>query len=181
MPMTFHAILTTHITLYYYDNYYKYFFALRSLKILWLLTLIVMPANKNKKLYIHPAFFLYKGAVCTTELLLPLPDHFTGLIFTILDSLLLFLCPLVTVRCAHIKCYYTFNQAHFKIFATQLWLCWAINSVLDLGKGLLSHTWNRNAFTSTSKWALVIRVRFRYPGVIFCPYWNIWTMLHLLQ
>lgn len=161
---------TTHITLYYYGYYYKYIFTLQSLKILWLLTLIV-PANKNQKLYIRPAFFLYKGAVCTTELLLPLPDYFTGLIFTILDRLLLFLCPLVTVRCAHIKCYYTFNWAHFKIFVTQLRLCWAINSVLDVGKGLLGHTWSSNAFTSTSKWALVItRVRFRYPGVIFCPY-----------
>lgn len=57
------------------------FFALQSLKTLWLLTLIFMPANKNQKLYIHPAFILYKSAVCTTELLLPLPDHFTGLIF----------------------------------------------------------------------------------------------------
>lgn len=74
------------------------------------------------------------------------------------------------------KCYYTFNQAHFKIFVTQLRLCWAINSVLDVGKCLLGHTWNSNAFTSTSKQALVItRVRFRYPGVTFeqcCIYFN---------
>lgn len=173
---------TTHITWYYYDSHYKYIFTLQRLKILWLLTLIVMPANKNQKPYIHPAFFLYKGAACTPELLLPLPDHFTGLIFPILDSLLLFPCPLVTVICAHIKCYYIFSWAHLKLFVTQLWLSWAINSVLDVGKGLLVHTWNSDAFTSTSKRALVItRVRFRYPGVIFCPYWNIWTMLHLLQ